>query len=92
MLKIKYSAKFKKDIKKIKDGNRYNLDELMYIVNELANQRPLDKKHHDHALTGKYNGYRECHIRPDWLLIYSARDEILTLTLSRTGSHAELLT
>jgi len=74
MLKIKYSAKFKKDIKKIKDGNRYNLDELMYIVNELANQRPLDKKHHDHALTGKYNGYRECHIRPDWLLIYSVRD------------------
>jgi len=90
MLKILYTSKFKKDIKNIQNGKRYDINELFFVVNELANQRPLEAKYHDYALLGNYNGYRECHIRPDWLLIYAIKNDTLTLTLSRTGSHAEL--
>ena len=83
MLKIEYTAKFKKDLKNIKKDNKYNINELMFVVNELANQRPLQEKYRDHALTGNYKGHRECHIRPDWLLIYLIQSDTLTLTLSR---------
>ncbi len=62
----------------------------MYVVNELATGKVLDAKYHDHALNGTYKGYRECHIKPDWLLIYYIENDILTLTLSRTGSHSDL--
>ncbi len=51
---------------------------------------PLEVKNKDHALLGKYKGYRECHIQPDWLLIYLIEDDILTLTLIDTGTHADL--
>ena len=68
MLKIKFTTKFKKDLKKIQNGNKYNIDELMFVASELSNERHLAKKYKDHALTGNYKGYRECHIRSDWLL------------------------
>ena len=90
MLKIIYSTKFKKDLKDIQNGNRYNIDELKYVINELANERTLAPKYHDHALIGNYKGQRECHIRPDWLLIYIIEKDTLTLTLSRTGNHSSL--
>lgn len=50
----------------------------------------LDPKHHDHALTGSYTGFRECHIQPDWLLIYYIKKDELIITASRTGTHADL--
>lgn len=68
-----------------------NLDLLDAVVNKLANNEKLDEKYHDHALTGNYIGYRECHIKPDWLLIYRINNNELYLFLSRTGSHSDLL-
>ena len=60
------------------------------IVFQLANGMPLDTKHNDHKLYGKYNDCRECHIEPDWLLIYKIEDDKLILTLTNTGSHSDL--
>ena len=53
-------------------------------------QEPLDEKYRDHELVGKYKGFRECHVQPDWLLVYLLKEEKLTLTLTRTGSHSDL--
>ena len=66
------------------------LEKLKYVVNELANQRPLDEKYRDHELTGNYRNFRECHIEPDWLLIYRIEKGELTLALVRTGTHSDL--
>lgn len=60
------------------------------IVERLLHKIPLEARNRDHALSGNYKGYRECHIQPDWLLIYLIEDDILTLTLIDTGSHADL--
>ena len=89
MLEVKITSKFKKDYKLIKNRKK-NLDLLKQIVFKLANQIPLDEKYRDHELTGKYKGFRECHIEPDWLLIYLVENDSLTLTLTRTGSHSDL--
>ena len=67
-----------------------NLDKLKFVINQLASGNPLEEKYRDHALTGDYKGFRECHIEPDWLLIYQIIDEELVLILSRTGSHSDL--
>ena len=67
-----------------------DLEKLKYVVNELANQRPLDEKYRDHELTGNYRNFRECHIEPDWLLIYRIEKGELTLALLRTGTHSDL--
>ena len=67
------------------------MDELELILQELLEERPLDRKFRDHELTGNYVGFRECHIRPDWLLIYTIDHGSLILTATRTGSHADLL-
>lgn len=88
-LQVKFSSKFKKDIKLAKKQNR-NLNKLFEIINKLANKEILDKKYNDHALTGYYIGFRECHIEPDWLLIYYIENNTLTLVLTRLGSHSEL--
>lgn len=56
----------------------------------LINEKPLTKKQMDHSLSGEYDGHRECHIASDWLLIYKIEKEIMTLTLTRTGSHSDL--
>ena len=63
------------------------LDEVITL---LASGEPLDEKYHDHALGGDYAGHRECHVAPDWLLVYYTLDDILVLTLARTGSHSDL--
>ena len=89
MLEVKITSKVKKDYKLIKKRKK-NLDLLKQIVFKLANQIPLDEKYRDHELTGKYKGFRECHIEPDWLLIYLVEKDSLTLTLTRTGSHSDL--
>ncbi|MBL1230982.1 type II toxin-antitoxin system YafQ family toxin [Enterococcus sp. BWB1-3] len=89
MLDIFYTSKFKKDYKKmVKQGKP--LQELEKIITLLQKQEALPEKHKDHQLTGNYAGFRECHITPDWLLIYQVKEEQLILALARTGSHSEL--
>ena len=61
------------------------------VIKKIQNGEKLDEKYRDHALTGTYRGFRECHIQPDWLLIYFIENQIVTLTLVRTGSHSDLL-
>ncbi|WP_278849616.1 type II toxin-antitoxin system YafQ family toxin [Megamonas funiformis] len=89
MLKIKYHSKFKKDIKTIKKRN-YDLSKLQKVIEILAEEKTLPAKYKDHSLTGIYQDFRECHILPDWLLIYHIDKDILTLVLSRTGTHSDL--
>ena len=67
-----------------------DLSLLNEVVDKLRQGMPLEEKHHDHELKGKFAGFRECHIKPDWLLIYLLENEILTLTLVDTGSHSDL--
>ncbi len=89
MLDIRYSAKFKKDYKMIlKRG--YNPALLQEVLELLCAETALPPKYRDHALSGNYQGHRECHITPDWLLIYKIEHHILTLSLTRTGSHSDL--
>ena len=61
------------------------------VVNKLQKDIPLEAKYKDHDLKGNWKGFRECHIQPDWLLIYLKENEVLTLTLVATGSHSDLL-
>lgn len=86
---IKYTTQFKKDYKLAKRRNM-NLDLLKDVVTRLANDEPLDTKYRDHALSGDWIGHRECHILPDWLLVYRIENDVLVLTLSRTGTHSDL--
>ena len=86
---LDFTSKFKKDIKLLKKQGK-NIEKLYEIINILACGEELDVKYRDHNLIGNYKGYRECHIEPDWLLIYKVMENILILTLSRTGSHSEL--
>lgn len=90
MLTIKYHTMFKKDFKRIKKRG-YDISRLEKIVELLANEVPLPEQFKDHNLSGNYNGFRECHIAPDWLLIYQVNNNELVLVLSRTGSHSDLL-
>jgi mRNA interferase YafQ len=90
---IKYtvvqSARFRQDLKRIRK-RQYNVSLMNDVVTLLQAGEPLPEKHHDHALTGDYAGHRECHITPDWLLVYKIQDDILILTLTRTGTHSDL--
>lgn len=89
MLTIKYHTMFKKDFKRIKKRG-YDISRIEKIVELLANEVPLPEQFKDHNLSGNYNGFRECHIAPDWLLIYQVNNNELVLVLSRTGSHSDL--
>lgn len=89
MLTIKYHTMFKKDFKRIKKRG-YDISRLEKIVELLANEVPLPEQFKDHNLSGNYYGFRECHIAPDWLLIYQVNNNELVLVLSRTGSHSDL--
>lgn len=89
MYEVKFTTKFKKDYKKIiKQG--YNISDLKTVVAWLAENKQLPQKYKDHALSGDWIGHRECHVLPDWLLIYKIDNDILVLTLTRTGSHSDL--
>lgn len=91
MLKIEYQGQFKKDYKlALKRGFDPSL--LTEVITLLANQQTLPPKYQDHSLTNsrKYKGVRECHIQPDWLLIYQINKDTLILRLIRTGSHSDL--
>ena len=89
MLEIRRATQFKKDLKKILKQKK-NLNLLEGIVHLLQDLKPLPEKNCDHALVGDWKGYRECHITPDWLLIYKVEEQVNLLRLMRTGSHAEL--
>ena len=90
MLKVRYSTKFKKDFKLAKKRG-LPMQELKTVIEKLAAGIPLEEKHRDHALAGNYAMFRECHIRPDWLLIYRINDMELELIAHRTGTHSDLL-
>ena len=80
---MKYEVQFTNQFKK-------DLDKLFEIINILADGGTLDIKYRDHALTGNYKGARECHIEPDWLLVYEIYGDVLVLMIYRIGSHSEL--
>ncbi len=89
MLTIKYQNSFKKDYKLIKKRG-YDISKLQNIIDLLASRKPLPYVNRDHNLIGNYAGCRECHITPDWLLIYEINEDELILHLLRTGSHSDL--
>ena len=86
---VRPTSRFQKDLKRIAKRG-YNTELLTAVIKKLANGEPLAQKHRDHALTGDYTGCRECHITPDWLLIYEISDDTLLLYLTRTGTHSDL--
>lgn len=89
MLRIKYENTFRKDYKRIiKRG--YDSSKLFDVIESLTSEMPLQAKNKDHNLTGNYSEFRECHILPDWLLIYRINESNKTLELVRTGSHSDL--
>lgn len=86
---VKFTTQFKKDYKSaVKRG--YGVELLDEIISKLANGEALSEKHRDHNLAGNWSGFRECHILPDWLLIYKVENDVLVLTLTRTGTHSDL--
>lgn len=84
-----WTNQFKKDYKLAKK-RRMPMDRLHDIMAKLAKGESLPPENRDHALTGSWNTFRECHITPDWLLVYKYQDNKLVLTLARTGSHSDL--
>ena len=86
---IQFTNQFKKDLKLAKKQGK-DLDKLFEVINILANGEKLDTKFKDHDLSGSYKGTRECHIEPDWLLIYEIDNNTLILMLYRLGTHSEL--
>ena len=89
MLKIVTSNRFMKDLALAKKRN-LDLKPLNDVIDKLVRQEKLDPKYHDHPLSGEYVNFRECHIKPDWLLIYHIDDDELELFLFRTGTHSDL--
>lgn len=89
MLTIKYETTFKKDFKRIVRRG-YDIRLLENVIELLANEQALPEKYRDHSLIGDYADCRECHITPDWLLIYKISNTELILYLTRTGSHSDL--
>lgn len=87
--KIQIRSSFKRDLKRIKKAG-LDMNKLFTVVEKLANDEILEENYRDHKLTGNYTGCRECHIEPDWLLIYEKVDDNLILILNRTGSHSDL--
>jgi mRNA interferase YafQ len=87
MLKFRNTKQFRKDLKRmIKSGK--NVDKFREVAEKLIQEVPLEIRYQDHKLVGKYKGQRECHLEPDWLLIYYIKEDIITFV--RTGKHADL--
>lgn len=89
MLTIKYQRTFKKDYKRIKKRG-YDIRLLKQVITMLAEGKPLPAEYRDHSLNGDYTGCRECHIAPDWLLVYEIIEKELLLYLTRTGTHSDI--
>jgi len=89
MYTIKPTTRFQKDLKRA-EKRGYDLNLLTTVIRKLAAGETLDERYKDHPLKGRYTGCRECHITPDWLLIYEKIDIALILYLTRTGTHSDL--
>ncbi len=83
------SNQFKKDLK-LAAKRGYDMNKIRNVIEKLANGEILEAKYRDHLLTGDYGGFRECHIQPDWLLVYQIDNGQLVLFLARTGTHSDL--
>ncbi len=90
MYKLTPTKKFKKDIKKARKDPGKNLDDLRVVLEVLQQAQPLAQSYKDHSLLGKYKDHRECHIYPDWLLIYRLFPQEREIILVRLGSHSDL--
>lgn len=88
-LKLVPTSQFKEDYKRARKRG-LDMRELRSVLDKLCAEEPLDERHRDHALVGAYAGFRECHIRPGWLLVYAVDKGRLILTASRTGTHSDL--
>ena len=86
---IRPTAKFQKDLKRIQKRG-YDISLLTDVIKVLASGKSLSNNYKDHSLSGNFKGCRECHITPDWLLIYEISDNNLILYLTRTGTHSDL--
>lgn len=89
MLKIKTTNHFERDYKRIEKQGK-DINKLTAIMDTLSYQKPLEPRHRDHKLKGNYTEHRECHIEPDWLLVYRVNQNEETIIFVRTGSHADL--
>lgn len=89
MLDLFVTTQFRKDLKRIRKRG-YDLSKLDDVLQTLLGEEALPEKNRDHELTGDYKGFRECHIEPDWLLVYAIDKGKLILTASRTGTHSDL--
>lgn len=86
---VKYTTAFKKSYKLMKKRG-LDITLLDDVIDQLRQGQQLEAKYRDHALTGSFNGFRECHVRPDWLLVYAIENDVLVLTLVDTGTHADI--
>lgn len=86
---VRFTRQFKRDLKLAKKQGK-DLNKLYNVIEQLANGETLDEKYRDHDLRGEYEGSRECHVEPDWLLVYEIQGDVLVLMLYRLGSHSEL--
>jgi len=89
MLDVRFTNRFKKDLAKLERQGK-NPEKLYTVIDSLRQEIKLPEINHDHSLSGEWAGCRECHIEPDWLLIYKINNSVLELVLIRTGSHSEL--
>ena len=89
MLTLETTSQFRRDYKRVKKRG-YNLDLLASVIDALLAGKTLEPRHRDHPLSGVMKDYRECHILPDWLLIYRIEAERLILVANRTGTHSDL--
>ena len=90
MYRVKTTKQFDRDVERLKK-RQYDLDGLQTVVDLLIEGKRLPDMYKDHALKGNLKAFRECHIAPDWLLVYAYKKQELILVLSRTGTHSELL-
>ncbi len=88
-LRLVATSQFRRDYKKAKKRG-FDMGTLEEVIDRLRAEEPLEERHRDHALSGDYIGFRECHIRPDWLLVYAVDKDAVVLTASRTGTHSDL--
>ena len=89
MYEVKFTSAYKRSYLRMKKSGA-GLSLLDSVVDRLRQGKRLDKKLRDHALSGKFQGFRECHIKPDWLLVYLIDNDVLTLTLVETGTHSQI--
>ncbi len=89
MYQVKFTTTYKKSYKLMKKRG-LDLSQLDEVIDLLRQGKQLDERYRDHGLSGNYAGFRECHIKPDWLLVYLIENDVLTLTLVDTGSHSDI--